>query len=143
MKKSSTKRKRNTTTETETRMNIAVRERGATFETQAGTVAIKDGCVPTVIGTVNDGAASTNGRAETTSNKLMSSAVEKHVLETRHRIQWENTKILWTDNQPHKLLIKESILIKAHEPAMNRTTHSVPLYIFRNGIDRKFLPKIK
>jgi hypothetical protein len=39
------------------------------------------------------------------------------------------------------LLIKESLMIKAYEPELNRTTHSVPLYIYPNGLDKKLLPR--
>jgi hypothetical protein len=70
-------------------------------------------------------------------------AVEKHLKDKNHKIDWKNTKILWTDNEPHKLLIKESLLIKTLEPELNRTTHSVPLYIFPNSIDKQLLPKTK
>ena len=68
------------------------------------------------------------------------SATEKHHLETKHQIDWKNARSIWSDNNPHKLLIKESLLIKAYEPELNRTTHSVPLFIYPNGIERRLLP---
>jgi hypothetical protein len=71
------------------------------------------------------------------------SAVAKHLKEKKHIIDWKNTQIVWTDNEPHKLLIKESLVIKTYEPELNRTTHSVPLYIYPNGIEKRFLPKMK
>jgi hypothetical protein len=52
------------------------------------------------------------------------------------------TQLIWSDNNPHKLLIKESLIIKAYEPELNRTTHSVPLYIYPNGIDKQHLPRL-
>jgi hypothetical protein len=72
---------------------------------------------------------------------LGKSAIEKHHIETKHDIDWENVELLWSDSNPHKLLIKESLMIKAYEPELNRNTHSIPLYIYPNGIDRKFLPR--
>jgi hypothetical protein len=71
------------------------------------------------------------------------SAVAKHLKEKKHVIDWKNTRVVWTDNEPHKLLIKESLVIKTYEPELNRTTHSVPLYIYPNGIEKRFLPKMK
>lgn len=62
-------------------------------------------------------------------------AIERHIMRRNHRINWIDTRILWDDNDPYKLLIKESISIKKHESALNRTTHSVPLYIYPNGLE--------
>ena len=77
------------------------------------------------------------------SNKeyLTKSSIEKHHVETNHKIDWENTKVLWSENNPRRLLIKESLMIKAYESELDRTTHSVPLYIYPNGIERKSLPR--
>ena len=35
-----------------------------------------------------------------------------------------------------RLLIKESLVIRAQEPRLNRTTHSVPLLVFPEGLER-------
>jgi hypothetical protein len=75
-------------------------------------------------------------------DKFKNSAIEKHRKETNHKINWENAQLIWTDSNPHKLLIKESLIIKAFEPELNRTTHSVPLYIYPNGICKQFLPRL-
>ena len=72
---------------------------------------------------------------------LTKSSIEKHHVETNHKIDWENTKVLWPENNPRRLLIKESLMIKAYESELDRTTHSVPLYIYPNGIERKSLPR--
>jgi hypothetical protein len=58
-------------------------------------------------------------------------------------IDWKNTRAIWTKNEPHKLLIKESLLIKTYEPELNRTTHSILLYINPNDVEKRYLPKIK
>ncbi|CAF2999044.1 unnamed protein product [Rotaria sp. Silwood2] len=70
----------------------------------------------------------------------INSALADHQRETRHSIDWENYKILWRDNLPHRLLLKESLVIKAHQPALNRTTHSVPLLIFPEGVPPDIVP---
>jgi hypothetical protein len=80
-----------------------------------------------------------NQSKENNDNRI--SVIKKHQNETKHKIGWESTKLLWSDNNPHKLLIKESLMIKAYEPELNRTTHSVPLYIYPNGLDKKLLPR--
>ena len=40
----------------------------------------------------------------------------------------------------YRLLIKESLVIRAYEPRLNRTTHSVPLIVFREGLERNLVP---
>ncbi len=62
-------------------------------------------------------------------NIYKNSAIIKHQKETNHVIDWQNSQIVWSDSIPHKLLIKESLIIKAYEPEMNRTTHFVPLFL--------------
>jgi hypothetical protein len=51
-----------------------------------------------------------------------------------HKIDWDKSQIIWSDNTPHKLLTTESWIIKAYEPELNRATHSVPLYVFPEGL---------
>ncbi len=69
------------------------------------------------------------------------SAVKQHEEETGHRIDWKNFHVVTQDNHPYRLLIKESLLIKAYEPELNRTTHSVPLIVFPDGLPKTFLPR--
>ena len=65
---------------------------------------------------------------------------EEHEKNTNHHIDWRNTRVLWRDNNPYRLLIKESLVIRAHEPQLNRTTHSVPLLVFPEGLERSLIP---
>ncbi|CAF1027478.1 unnamed protein product [Didymodactylos carnosus] len=46
---------------------------------------------------------------------IKKSALAKHESETGHKIDWMNFKILWSDKNPYRLLIKESLVIKAYE----------------------------
>ena len=39
---------------------------------------------------------------------------------------------MWRDNNSYRLLIEESLVIRAHEPQLNRTTHSMPLLVSLN-----------
>ncbi|CAF1401776.1 unnamed protein product [Rotaria sp. Silwood1] len=69
------------------------------------------------------------------------SALAQHIMEEKHNIDWLNSKVIWNDNNPDKLLIKESLMIKAFQPKFNRTTRSTPLYIFPEGLSMSLLPK--
>ncbi|CAF4940111.1 unnamed protein product, partial [Rotaria socialis] len=66
--------------------------------------------------------------------KEITFAVQQHQIETRHQMNWDNFRIFMQDNHYYRLLIKESLLIKAYEPELNRTTHSVPLIVFSDGL---------
>ena len=68
------------------------------------------------------------------------SSIAEHVQRTNHKMDWENFRILWRDNNTQRLMIKESLVIRAHEPRLNRTTHSVPLLIFPEGLERHLVP---
>ncbi|CAF3650342.1 unnamed protein product, partial [Rotaria socialis] len=68
-------------------------------------------------------------------------AVQQHQIETGHQMNWDNFGIVMQDNHYYRLLIKESLLIKAYEPQLNRTTHSVPLIVFPDGLQKELLPK--
>ncbi|CAF1491492.1 unnamed protein product, partial [Adineta steineri] len=72
-------------------------------------------------------------------NKIVSS-IQKHIDETKHKMDWKNCKVMCTETSKHKLLIRESLFIIAKKPELNRTTHSVPLYIFPEGVKRHQLP---
>ena len=71
---------------------------------------------------------------------ISNSALLQHEKQTGHRINWTDFRVVWQDNHPYRLLIKESLLIQAFEPELNRTTHSVPLLVFPNGLPRNLLP---
>ena len=55
-------------------------------------------------------------------------------------VDWRNTRVLWRDSNPCRLLLEESLVIRTHEPQLNRTTHSVPLLIFPEGLERSSVP---
>jgi hypothetical protein len=63
--------------------------------------------------------------------KVVLSALQTHGNDTRHRINWKDFRVVWRDENPYRLLIKESLLIHAYKPQLNRTTHSIPLVCFR------------
>lgn len=69
-----------------------------------------------------------------------SSALTSHAQETGHHINWSDFKVVWQDNNPYRLLIKESLLIQAFQPELNRTTHSIPMIVFPDGLPRQMLP---
>ena len=59
---------------------------------------------------------------------------------TGHQMDWKNFRVVWRDSNVYRLLIKESLVIRAHEPRLNRTTHSVPLLVFPEGLERHLVP---
>jgi hypothetical protein len=73
--------------------------------------------------------------------KCKNSAISKHEKEFNHKMDWGMSQVIWSDSTSHKLLIKESLIIKAYEPELNRTTHSVPLYVFPEGLRKQYPPK--
>ena len=77
---------------------------------------------------------------ERTKNVDNSSSIAEHEETTGHHMDWRNCRIVWRDNNVCRLLIKESLIIRAHEPRLNRTTHSVPLLVFPEGLERHLVP---
>ncbi|CAF0938490.1 unnamed protein product [Rotaria sordida] len=73
-------------------------------------------------------------------NKIAKSSITRHEKETGHHMDWSNFQVTWQDNHYYRLLIKESLLIKTYEPELNKTTHSVPLLVFPDGLPRVLLP---
>ncbi|CAF3647988.1 unnamed protein product [Rotaria socialis] len=73
--------------------------------------------------------------------KEITFAVQQNQIETGHQMNWDNFRIVMEDNHYYRLLIKESLLIKAYEPELNRTTHSVPLIVFPDELQKELLPK--
>ena len=73
-------------------------------------------------------------------NVIITSSLAQHEKETGHHINWADFQVVWGDNHPYRLLIKESLLIQAYKPELNRTTHSVPLLIYPAGLPRNLLP---
>ncbi|CAF5149163.1 unnamed protein product [Rotaria magnacalcarata] len=68
------------------------------------------------------------------------SAPFQHEKQHGHHMNWAGFKILSTDANSFKLLIQESLVIKAYAPKLNKTTHSVPLIIFPEGLPKNILP---
>ncbi|CAF1033306.1 unnamed protein product [Rotaria sordida] len=73
-------------------------------------------------------------------NKIAKSSITRHEKETGHHMDWNNFQVTWQDNHYYRLLIKESLFIKTYEPELNKTTHSVPLLVFPDGLPRVLLP---
>ena len=71
---------------------------------------------------------------------IITSSLAQHEKDTDHHINWADFQVVWGDNHPYRLLIKESLLIQAYKPELNRTTHSVPLLIYSAGLPRDLLP---
>jgi len=76
-------------------------------------------------------------------NKFTLSAVKQHENNTNHTIDWTNFNIIARDNKNYQLLVKESLLINSQKPSLNKTTSSVPLIIFPEGLKIKPQVKIK
>jgi hypothetical protein len=81
-----------------------------------------------------------DGSNEERKHQRLSLRLAEHEKNTSYHIDWLNTRVLWRDNNPYRLLIKESLVIRAHEPQLNRTTHSVPLLVFPEGLERSLIP---
>jgi hypothetical protein len=56
-----------------------------------------------------------------------SSIAERETTAGQH-MDWNKFRIVWRDNNVYRLFIKESLIIRAHKPRFNRTTHSVSLH---------------
>jgi hypothetical protein len=74
--------------------------------------------------------------------QVILSAVKQHENSNNHRIDWTNCNIIARDNKNYQLLVKESLLINELKPTLNRTTCSVPLIIYPEGL-RPNRPKVK
>jgi hypothetical protein len=72
------------------------------------------------------------------SNSLTS--VSRHAQQTGHQMDWKGFNVVCKDNHYYKLLVKESLVIKAYDTQLNKTTHSVPLVIFPEGLPKHLLP---
>ncbi|CAF0799558.1 unnamed protein product [Didymodactylos carnosus] len=70
------------------------------------------------------------------------SAIAKHYSSTGHTMTSDDFQILVTEQHRYRLLVKESLMIRAKTPVLNGTDRSIPLYIFPNGIRRELLTRI-
>ena len=82
----------------------------------------------------------TTSRTKNENTTVVLSSLAEHEKITGHHIDWQNVRVVWRDNIGYRLLIKESLVIRAHEPQLNRTTHSVPLLVFPEGLERSLVP---
>jgi hypothetical protein len=73
-------------------------------------------------------------------DKVILSALCKHEKDTEHHINWKDFRVVWRDENSYRLLVKESLVIQAYKPELNRTTHSVPLIVFPDGLTTDMLP---
>jgi hypothetical protein len=73
-------------------------------------------------------------------DKVILSAPSKHEKDTGHHINWKDSRVVWRDENSCRLLVKESSLIQAYKPELNRTTYSVPLIVFPDGLTTDMLP---
>jgi hypothetical protein len=80
--------------------------------------------------------------SDTDENKdsVILSALSKHEKDTGHHINWKDFRVIWRDENSYRLLVKESLVIQAYKPELNRTTHSVPLIVFPDGLTKDMLP---
>jgi hypothetical protein len=68
------------------------------------------------------------------------SSISRHEQQTGHHMDWDRFKVVWQDSNSYKLLAKESLVIKAYDTPLNRTTHSVPMLVFPEGLPRPLIP---
>ncbi|CAF3920384.1 unnamed protein product, partial [Rotaria sp. Silwood1] len=73
------------------------------------------------------GESDTSDYEEVNPEKTITSAIQRHITSTNHKMDWINWSILDRDNHPYRLLVKESLAITENSPSLNRTTRSIPL----------------
>ncbi|CAF1508570.1 unnamed protein product [Adineta steineri] len=67
-------------------------------------------------------------------------APHQHEKQHGHHMKWEEFNVVWQDSNPYKLLVRESLIIQAHKPVLNKTTHSIPLTVFPDGLPKHLTP---
>ncbi len=73
----------------------------------------------------------------------LKSALARHELEFKHRINYNDWHVLSKDISSQRLKIKETLAIMAFKPDLNATIRSAPLIIFPEGALRKKKVKFK
>ena len=71
------------------------------------------------------------------------SAIIKHEMEFKHKIDYNNWNILYKDSSAQRLKIKESLAIMTLKPDLNANTRSTPRFIFPDGLKNKKKVKFK
>ncbi|CAF1391704.1 unnamed protein product [Didymodactylos carnosus] len=87
-----------------------------------------------------------NNKRKYNSVYVAKSAIGKHYSNTGHVITDNNFEIVLREKQKYKLLVKESLVIRASLSMLNGTDRSVPLYVYSEGVksnlwDRKRIPR--
>ncbi|CAF1470859.1 unnamed protein product, partial [Didymodactylos carnosus] len=90
--------------------------------------------------TVDNPVSKTKCTDEVDKDTKEKSTLARHESETGHMVDWMNFKILWNDKNPYRLHIKESLVIKAYEPSLNLTTHSIPMIVYPESLPRNLVP---
>ncbi len=54
-------------------------------------------------------------------------SIAEHQKQTGHQMDWEGFKIVYQETHKQKLLLKESLVVKACNTSSNKAIHSVPL----------------
>ena len=88
----------------------------------------------------NDSDSDRDSDKDKKKDKVILSALCKHEKDTGHHINWKDFRVVWRDENSCRLLVKESLVIQAYKPELNRTTHSVPLIVFPDGLTTDMLP---
>jgi hypothetical protein len=74
--------------------------------------------------------------------KKRTTSKKENEFETGHRINWDDWSILTKNPVSYRLKVRESLFITLNNPSLNRTTASVPLVVFPDGI-QPTKPKVK
>ena len=69
-----------------------------------------------------------------TDSPTAKSALAKHYVQTGHQFNENDFKIILSEKNRFRLLIKESLIINERKPKLNRTVRSLPLYIYPTGM---------
>ncbi|CAF4033849.1 unnamed protein product [Rotaria sp. Silwood1] len=83
------------------------------------------------------GESDTSDYEEVNPEKTITSAIQRHITSTNHKMDWINWSILDRDNHPYRLLVKESLAITENSPSLNRTTRSIPLVVYPEGSTKR------
>ncbi|CAF1524828.1 unnamed protein product [Adineta steineri] len=81
-----------------------------------------------------------NNQSSATTTKAKDTSISRHEQQTGHHMDWEDFKVVWQDSNTYKRRLKESLVVQAYGTQLNRTTHSIPMLVFPEGLPRKILP---
>ncbi|CAF3349194.1 unnamed protein product [Rotaria sp. Silwood2] len=98
---------------------------------------LKEHGAPTNITTMEPSESDTSDDEEINPETTITSAIQRHITSTNHKMDWNNWSILDRDNHPYRLLVKESLAINENSPSLNRTTRSIPLVVYPEGSKKR------